>query len=66
MIVNVHKAYTELPIDVCKKVWTTVQLVMNHAFLCNRGNNYKLPHIRKLKLQPPMAVISQCGFHAMH
>ena len=29
MIKIVHEAYTDLPLDVCKNVWTTAQLVMN-------------------------------------
>ena len=45
MIAIVHDAYAELPLDVCKNVWTTAQLVMNQVLLCNGGNDYKLPHI---------------------
>jgi hypothetical protein len=28
----------------------TAQLVMNQVLLCNEGNDYKLPHVRKLKI----------------
>ena len=49
-IAIVHEVYTELPLDVCKNVRTTAQLVMNQVLLCNGGNNYKLPHVGKLKL----------------
>ncbi len=45
MIAIVHDAYAELPLDVCKNVWTTAQLVMNQVLLCNGGNDYKLPHV---------------------
>ena len=51
MIEIVHKAYADLPLeDVCKNVWKMAQLVMNQVLLCNGGNNYKLPHIGKLKI----------------
>ncbi len=50
MMAILHDAYTELPLDICKNVWTTAQLVMNQVFLCNGGNNYKLPHVGKLKI----------------
>jgi len=50
MIEIVHEAYADLPLDVCKNVWTTAQLVMNQILLCNGGNDYKLPHDGKLKI----------------
>jgi hypothetical protein len=50
MIEIVHKVCADLPLDVCKNVWTTAQLVMNQVLLCNGGNNYKLPHVGKLKI----------------
>jgi hypothetical protein len=50
MIKIVHEAYTDLPLDVCKNVWTTAQLVMNQVLQCNGGNDYKLPHVGKLKI----------------
>ena len=50
MIAIVHEAYADLPLDVCKNVWMTAQLVMNQVLLCNGGNNYKLPHVGKLKI----------------
>ena len=50
MIEIVHKVYADLPLDVCKNLWTTAQLVMNQVLLCNGGNDYKLSHIEKLKI----------------
>jgi hypothetical protein len=50
MIKIVHEAYVDLPLDVCKNVWTTAQLVINQVLLCNGGNDYKLPHVGKLKI----------------
>ena len=50
MITMVHDAYAELPLDICKNVWTTAQLVMNQVLLCNGGSDYKLPHVGKLKM----------------
>jgi hypothetical protein len=50
MIAIVNKAYTDLPLDVCKNVWTTAQLVMNQVLLCNGGNDCKLPHVGKIKI----------------
>jgi hypothetical protein len=50
MIANVHEAYADLPVNVCKRVWTTAQLVMNHVLLCNAGNDYRLLHVGMLKI----------------
>jgi hypothetical protein len=50
MIEIIHEAYADLPLDVCKNLWTTAQLVMNQVLLCNGGNDYKLPHIGELKI----------------
>jgi hypothetical protein len=50
MIEIIHEAYADLPLDVCKNLWTTAQLVMNQVLLCNRGNDYKLPHIGELTI----------------
>jgi hypothetical protein len=44
------KAYADLPLNICKKVWTMAQLVMNQVLLINGGNDYKHPHIGKLKI----------------
>ena len=41
----------ELPLDVCCKVWTTAQIVMNQIIINNGNNDYKLPHIGKLKIE---------------
>jgi len=46
----INEAYTDLPLDVCKNVWATAQLVMNQVLLCNGGNDYKIPHVGKLKI----------------
>jgi hypothetical protein len=50
MIEHVMEAYRDLPLDICKRVWTTAQLVMNQVLLINGGNDYKLPHVGKLKI----------------
>jgi hypothetical protein len=50
MIGIVHEAYADLPLDVCKNVWTMAQLIMNQVLLCNGGNDYKLPHVGKVKI----------------
>jgi hypothetical protein len=47
---NVNAAYAALPLKVCIKVWTTVQMVMNEILLANGNNNYKLPHAGKDKI----------------
>ena len=51
LIAHVHEAFDELPLDICCKVWTTAQIVMNQIILQNGNNDYKLPHIRKLKIE---------------
>ena len=50
LIANVEEAYDELPLDVCKHVWSTAQMCMNSILLRNGGNDYKLPHVGKLKI----------------
>ena len=50
LIDNVHQAYADMPLDVCKRVWTTAQVVMNSILLADGGNNYALPHVAKSKL----------------
>lgn len=50
LITHVLEAFQELPLDVCKKVWTTAQMVMNEIIRCNGNNNYKLPHAGKDKV----------------
>jgi len=50
LINNVIIAFQELPLDVCIKVWTTAQMVMNEIILAQGSNNYKLPHAGKDKI----------------
>ena len=47
---NVDAAYAALPPEVCIKVWTTAQMVMNEILLAYGNNNYKLPHAGKDKI----------------
>ena len=47
---NVDAAYEALPLEVCIKVWTTAQMVMNEILLADGNNNYKLPHAGKDKI----------------
>ncbi len=49
-IANVEEAYAELPLDVCGHVWSTAQIVMNSVLLSAGGNQYKLPHIGKMRI----------------
>jgi hypothetical protein len=51
LIAHVHEAFAELPLDICCKVWTTAQIVMNQILIKNGNNNYKLKHIGKLKIE---------------
>jgi hypothetical protein len=48
---HVLEAFADLPLDVCKKVWTTAQIVMNQILIQNGNNDYKLPHVGKLKVE---------------
>jgi hypothetical protein len=50
LIANVLLAYKNLPLEVCQKVWTTAQMVMNEIILCKGDNKYKLPHAGKDKI----------------
>jgi hypothetical protein len=50
LIANVEEAYAELPIDVCRHVWSTAQIIMNSILLSAGGNEYKLPHIGKMRI----------------
>ena len=46
----VQEAFQALPLDTCKKVWTTLQMVYNKVVLAEGDNNYKLPHAGKDKV----------------
>ena len=50
LIANVEEAYAELPLDVCRHVWSTAQIVMNSILLSDGGNQYKLPQIGKMRI----------------
>ena len=51
LIVHVQEAFAELPLDVCRKVWMTAMIVMNHILIHQVNNDYKLPHVGKLKVE---------------
>jgi len=51
LIAHIHESFAELPLDICCKVWTTAQIVMNQILIHNGSNNYKLPYIGKLKIE---------------
>ena len=50
LIANVIATYQALPLDICSKVWTTMQMVINQINIVIGNNNYKLPHARKDKI----------------
>ena len=50
LMAAVQSAFQELPLDTCKKVWTTLQMVYNEVIRHNGDNNYKLPHAGKDKV----------------
>ena len=50
LMVNVMEAFHEFPRKICKKVWTTAQMVMNEILICGGDNNYKLSHADKDKI----------------
>jgi hypothetical protein len=50
LMANVDAALDDLPLEVCIKVWTTAQMVMNEILLADGNNNYKLPHAGKDKI----------------
>jgi hypothetical protein len=51
VIAHIQESFAELPLDVCCKDWTTAQIVTNQILLHNGNNDYKLPHIGKLKIE---------------
>ena len=51
LIAHVSEAFDELPLDVCRRVWTTAQMVMNEIIIANGDNKYKLPHASKEKAE---------------
>lgn len=48
---TVRRAYKEFPIEICKKIWTTLQLVINQILLTDGCNTYKPEHIDRDKLK---------------
>jgi hypothetical protein len=47
----VQKAYEDYPSNKMNRMWLTMQLVMNEIIKDNGGNDYKLPHMNKEKLE---------------
>ena len=47
LIAVVRETFENFPLEKCKKVWTTLQMVMDEVLKANGGNNYKLPHMSK-------------------
>jgi hypothetical protein len=45
----VKKCWVDFPLDTCKKVWTSLQLVLDVSFKARGVNDYKLPHMSKDK-----------------
>ena len=50
LIQNVKDAFKDLSLEVCIKVWSTAQMVMNEIIIVGGSNNYKLPHAGKDKI----------------
>jgi len=65
MIEIVHEAYTDLPLDVCKNLWTKAQLGINQVLLLTEATITSSLTLESLKSQPPTAVISRCGYRAV-
>jgi hypothetical protein len=49
LIAVVRQSFENFPLEKCKKVWTTLQMVMDQVLIANGNNNYKLPHMSKAK-----------------
>jgi hypothetical protein len=45
----VKKCWIDFPLATCKKVWTSLQLVLDQCLKVEGVNNYKLPHMAKDK-----------------
>ncbi len=54
LIARVEKAYWDLPLETCEKVWVTLQMVMNEIIINGGNNGYRLPHMGKDKLMKEM------------
>jgi hypothetical protein len=50
LIEHVEKAYWDLPLETCEKVWVTLQMVMNEIIINGGNNGYRLPHMGKDKI----------------
>ena len=47
----VEHSFWEYPMEKLNKVWITLQCCMNCVLKCNGGNDYKIPHMSKDKLE---------------
>ncbi len=54
LIAVVERAYWDLPLETCEKVWVTLQMVLNEIVINGGNNGYKLPHMGKDKLMREM------------
>ena len=50
LIAHTVKAYWDLPLETCEKVWVTLQMVMNEIIINGGNNGYRLPHMGKDKI----------------
>ena len=51
LIEKVKQAYEEYDPRKLNRMWLTHQQCMNETLKCNGGNEYKLPHMNKTKLE---------------
>jgi hypothetical protein len=49
LIAVVQQCWNEFPLETSKKVWTSLQMVMNAIIAAGGRNSYKLPHMGKEK-----------------
>jgi hypothetical protein len=47
LIAVVREMFNNFPLKKCKKVWSTLQMVMDEVLKANGNNDYKLSHMGK-------------------
>ena len=51
LVANVHKAFADYDAMTLDRIWVTAASVLDHIIMCNGGNDYKIPHLGKAKLE---------------
>ena len=59
LIKAIEKSFNDMSSDSISYVFLTLQLYMIEVIICHQGNNYKIPHVGKKRLQREGVILTQ-------